>query len=467
MFKLSFIYLGSFCFILSLLSFFNIIYSYYFEIHYNIEIYIYTLVISLIFSLLYFLKKKEFKKISVYEKIIAVTSGYLILPIIISIPYYFGFNYLSFYDSYFEAISGFTSTGFTVFENVKYLDQSLLLWRSTSQWFGGLYFLISILFLIDIYDENYKKILTNFISLDIDEIIKQSIKIALVYTTITLFLFIIYKVINLRSFDAFNLSLTVISSGGFLIVNDISEILQSNYQIYIFSLSMLISFFGIFLPYNVFFLKKKELLVFTEDYYLFTYLTFLVGLFFIFFNQDNNFAITFFSVISSISNIGISFGSLTQNNFLFLVLVIIGGSLVSTSSGLRFFKIFLLTKFSLNGLVSHAKPKHILLNKVLFSKVKIESNDISKYFFTVIIFILSFMLLVSLLTLFNINFTIAFKLSILTLMNTVNSSLYGLENLNFFEFSPPLKFILILFMIIGRIEFISILILIKKFVFKN
>ena len=64
------------------------------------------------------------------------------------------------------------------------------------------------------------------------------------------------------------LSLTVISSGGFLIVNNISEILQSNFQIYIFSLSMLISFFGILLPYNILFLKKKDLLVFTEDYYL-------------------------------------------------------------------------------------------------------------------------------------------------------------------------------------------------------
>ena len=52
-------------------------------------------------------------------------------------------------------------------------------------------------------------------------------------------------------------------------------------------------------------------------------------------------------------------------------------------------------------------------------------------------------------------------------MNTVNSNLYGLENVNFNEFTFLLKAILIIFMIIGRIEFISILILIKKFVFKN
>ena len=467
MFKLSFFYIGSFSFILSILSFFNIIYSYYFEILYNIEIYTYTLIITLIFSLPFFIKKNEYKKFSIYEKIIAVASGYLILPLIISIPYYFGVNYLSFVDSYFEAVSGFTSTGFSIFENVKYLDQSLLIWRSTSQWFGGLYFLISILFLIDLYDDNYKKILTNFISLDVNEIIKQSTKILFVYTSITLLLFILYKIINLRSFDAFNLSLTIISSGGFLTVNNISEILQSNYQIYIFSCSMLISFFGILLPYNVIFSRKKDLLVFTEDYYLLVYLVSLIGIFFIFFNQDNNFSITLFSLISSISNIGFSFEVNNQDNFIFLILIIIGGSLVSTSSGLRFLKIYILTKFSLNELVSHTKPKHILLNKVLFSKVKIDSSDINKYFFTVIIFILSLLILVSLLTLFNIKFENSFKIGILTLMNTVNSSLYGLNDLNFTQFSTPLKSILILFMIIGRIEFISILILIKKFVFKN
>ncbi len=107
MFKLSFIYIGSFCFILSLLSFFNIIYSYYFEILYNIEIYIYTLIISLIFASLFFVKKNELKKISIYEKIISVAAGYLILPLIISVPYYFGLSNLSFLNSYFESVSGF------------------------------------------------------------------------------------------------------------------------------------------------------------------------------------------------------------------------------------------------------------------------------------------------------------------------------------------------------------------------
>ena len=172
-----------------MLSFFNIIYSYYFEILYNIEIYTYTIIISLIFSSLFFLKNNEIKKISLYEKIFAVASGYIILPLIISIPYYFGLNNVSFINSLFEAVSGFTSTGFSIFENVKYLDQSLLLWRSTSQWFGGLYFLISILFLIDIYDDNYKKILTNFISLDVNETITSSKNAFCIYISYTSIIF--------------------------------------------------------------------------------------------------------------------------------------------------------------------------------------------------------------------------------------------------------------------------------------
>ena len=86
MFKFSLIYIGSFCFVLSVLSFFNIIYSYYFEIFNNIEVYSYTLLISLFFSSLFFLKKNKFKKISIYEKIISVVLGYFVLPGIINSP---------------------------------------------------------------------------------------------------------------------------------------------------------------------------------------------------------------------------------------------------------------------------------------------------------------------------------------------------------------------------------------------
>ena len=142
--RFSFIYIGSFLLLLSIFSFFNIIYSYYFNIFLNIDSYTYTFLISLILGLFtIFFKKIKFKKILIFEKIITVLFGYFLFPLIISIPFYLSLYSISFLDCYFEAISGFTSTGFTVFDNIKQIDTSLILWRSASQWIGGLYFLFS------------------------------------------------------------------------------------------------------------------------------------------------------------------------------------------------------------------------------------------------------------------------------------------------------------------------------------
>ena len=88
-------------------------------------------------------------------------------------------------------MSGLTGTGFSIFDNIKYLDPTLILWRSSSQWIGGLYFLFSIIFLIDIYDESFKKSLTNFISFNSSEVFKQATKIFFLYSGLTLLIFII------------------------------------------------------------------------------------------------------------------------------------------------------------------------------------------------------------------------------------------------------------------------------------
>ena len=83
------------------------------------------------------------------------------------------------------------------------------------------------------------------------------------------------------------------------------------------------------------------------------------------------------------------------------------------------------------------------------------------------ILFLSLFVLTSLLTISGIEFENSFKLSILTLMNTVNSSTYGLENLNFSSMTTITKYCLMLFMVIGRVELITVLIILKKFLFKN
>ena len=176
----------------------------------------------------------------------------------------------------------------------------------------------------------------------------------------------------------------------------------------------------------------------------------------------------FLSIISSISNFGFSLKNSPSNlSFIFLILVIVGGSFFSTSSGIRFIKIYSLFKFSINELMSHTRPKHVYINRLSFSDFKIDQFDINRYFLSLLIFILSFLFLTLLLTISGIDSESSFKLSILTLMNTVNSTMYGLSDFNFEVLSNITKLYLIFFMIIGRVELITLLIIIKKFLFKN
>ncbi len=468
MFGLRIKYLSFFFVLISILSFFNVVYSYYLNLYLNLNTYYVSLVTSLTIALIFYKFERIQLKTTIFDKILTVFFGYILIPIVLSLPFYFSIYNLTFLDAFFEAISGFTSTGFTIFDNIKHVDQSLILWRSSIQWIGGLYFLFSIIYLIDIYDESFKKSLTNYLSFNSSEILKQSAKIFLLYCGITFFLFIVLNLMSIRAFDSLNLAFTIISSGGFLPSNELSNILKNNTQIIIFSLLLLFSYFSIFFSYNLLFIKKKSMNFFYEDLHLIFYYLIIVLIFFLFFTFNNNFSINLLSLSSSMSNIGFSLDTnQSKLNFIYLILVIIGGSFFSTSSGLRFIKIYSLFKYSINQILSFSRPKKIFMNKLLFTKINFDFKEINKYFLTVLIFILSLFILTTLLSLSQIDFESAFKLSILTLMNTVNSNAYGLADFEFYNLHYFTKYCLILFMIIGRIELLTVLIIGKKFLFKD
>ena len=465
--KSSTVYLGIFLLLISLLSFFNIVYSYYFNLYLNLDSYFPSLFLSLLLGLFLIFYKFGNIKFDTINKIFFVIIGYLLLPLIISLPYYFSIYNISFINSYFEAVSGFTSTGFTIFDNIKHLDQSLVIWRSTSQWIGGLYFLFSIIILIDIFDKNLKNSLTNYLSFNSSEFIRQLSKVFLLYCFLTIIIFLLLKIINFRNFDAFNFALSIISSGGFKSVNEINYLLNKNYKIIVFSFTLLFSFFSIFFSYNIVFYRKKNLNFFTEDFYLFVYLVLIAFIFFIFFSEKN-FSYYLLSICSSVSNIGIFFSDENSNlYFLYFIMVIIGGSFFSTSSGIRLFKIYTLIKFSINELLSHTKPKHVLLSKVIFDTNKVDYDVINKYFLSILVFIISLTTIASLLSITGISFIQSFKLGMLTIMNTVNSSLYNIEYFDFNNINVMSKSLFIIFMIIGRVEFLALILIFKKYLFKN
>ena len=202
-----------------------------------------------------------------------------------------------------------------------------------------------------------------------------------------------------------NLAFTIISSGGFLPVNELSSIFKENSQVIILSLLMLLSFFSIFFTYNLIFLKNKNINFFYEDLHLIIYFIIVVTIFFLFFSFNTDFSNNLLSISTSISNIGFSLETKQSNLVLiFLILVIIGGSFFSTSSGLRFIKIYSLFKYSLNQILSFSRPKNIFMNKLIFTKINFDFNEINKYFLSILIFIFSFFILTILLSLGGINF---------------------------------------------------------------
>ena len=136
-------YLGFFCIPIGFLAFLNILYSSYFNYFLNFDSYVLTLFISFFVGLFLILYgKNSDKKIDFQEQLLLIILIYIFSSVLISIPYYLSNYQIPFVNAIFESISGITGTGFSIFDNIKYLDPTLIIWRSSSHWIGGLFFLI-------------------------------------------------------------------------------------------------------------------------------------------------------------------------------------------------------------------------------------------------------------------------------------------------------------------------------------
>ena len=468
MFRSTFLYLGIFTIFVSIFSLLNILFCYYFDTSLNIQVYFGCLLVSLFLGATFIFFNKKFLnvKVNFFEKLFLVIAGFFYFPLLISMPYYLSIYDISFINSYFEAISGFTSTGFTMFENAKGIDEPLLIWRSGSQWLGGLYFLCSLFLLAESPKIKIKNIYTNYEGVNLSEIRNQYTKVLLIYFLLTVLVFILLTYSGIRLFEGFNLSMTITSAGGFIPTNFLSEIVRSENQKLIFSFSMLIPFFNLYLIYNMI-SGDRSLINNKEDLYLLILLLFVLITTYIFFSNIFGFSSILFAVLSSLSNIGLGLDNQFSNlSFLFLILAIIGGSSFSTSSGLKFIKLYTLFKFSLKEIYLLVKPLYVSSNTLFLSKNKIKDEEINIYFLSIVFFISSLFILSGILSFEQINFKDSLTLSILTITNTVNSNNYNLSEFYFLDINITSKISLMLFMIIGRVELLGFLILIKKFFFK-
>ena len=460
--------LGLFCFPISFLSFINILYSSYFDYFLSIDAYFTTLLFSLSIGigLLYF-GKNSIKVISFIEQLFLIISVYFLTAILIAIPFYLSNYQVTFLNSFFEAISGLTGTGFSIFKDIKYLDPTLILWRSSSQWIGGLYFLFFLILIFTNKKFNYKMTSLTYVSennYNSKENIKDNLlKIFIYYSLLSFGLFFLLNTSDIRLFNSLNLSMTLISSGGFLPTNSLNNIISSNFQKIIFIFSFFITLFNFYLIFNIF---DKKILIrdHKEDLYLFLISLILIML--IYFNSNNGLDLIL-SILSSLSNSGLTLIESNNLNLYFLFITIIGGSLISNTSGIKLARFYILLKITSAEIIKLISPNSIVNKTIFDSGRKITDENVKISFLIFISFFLSLFILSSFLILDNIGFEKSFKLSILTLTNTVNSEMFGLDNLNFASLLTSSKISLIIFMIIGKIELISVFLIFKKILFKD
>ena len=461
-------FLGLFCFPISFLSFVNILYSSYFDYFLSIDAYFTTLLISLIvgYGLLYYGRDSQ-KKINYIEQILLIIIVYFLTALLISIPFYLSNNQVTFINSFFESISGLTGTGFSTFKNIKYLDPTLILWRSSSQWIGGLYFLFFLIIVFSNKKFNYKMISLTYSgdsSYSSQENIKNNIfKIFIYYCILSFLIFLLFNISGIRLFNSLNISMTLISGGGFLPTDSLNNIIQSNFQKIIFIISLLIAMLNFYLIFNIF---NKKILTreHKEDLYIFLLSIILVIL--VYFNNNSGFDLII-SVISSLSNSGLTLIESDQLSLYFLFITIIGGSLISNTSGIKLTRFYILLKIASSEIIKLISPNSVINKTIFGSEKKITDDNVKISFLIFISFFLSLFILSSFLVLDNIGFEKSFKLSILTLTNTVNSELFDMEILNFANLLTTSKISLIIFMIIGKIELISIFLIFKKIIFKD
>jgi len=462
-------YLSLFCFPVSFFSFINILYASYFDYFLSIDTYFITLTISLVLGIcfLYYGKKSQ-KNINFIEQLILIIFTYILTSFLISIPFYLSNYQVTFLNSIFEAISGLTGTGFSIFKDIKYLDPTLILWRSSSQWIGGLFFLFFLIIIFSNKSFNYK--MTNFTysgdnNFNTEENVKDNIiRIFIIYSILSIGILSLLNLSGVRLFNSLNLSMSLVSGGGFLPTETLNKIITTNIQKIILIFSFLVSLFNFYLLFNLF--NKKTLIKeHKEDLYLLVIS--IAFCFLIYFNKYDALDIII-SVTSSLANSGLTLLESDNNlSLYFLLISIIGGSIVSNSSGIKLTRFYILLKITSAEIIKLISPNSIINKTIFGSDKKISDEHVKISFLIFISFFLSLFILSSLLVVDNIGFEKSFKLSILTLTNTVNSEMFNMHNINFSNLLTSSKISLILFMIIGKIELISFFLIFKKILFKD
>ncbi len=157
--------------------------------------------------------------LTIQQAFILTTATWAVLPLFGAIPFMFGATEARFVDAYFEAISGLTTTGSTVFSGLDDLPKGILLWRGILQWLGGLGIVIVAMLFLPIMRVGGMQYFKSEGFDTLGKVLPRALDIAQgllnVYVGLTLIAVIVYMALGMSGFDATVHAFTSVSTGGF------------------------------------------------------------------------------------------------------------------------------------------------------------------------------------------------------------------------------------------------------------
>ena len=429
--------------------------------------------ITLVFGVLFVLSNLDYeKKINLKQAFLLTTLSWLTIAIFGSLPFYFSDLNISFTDSFFESMSGLTTTGSTIISNLELAPKSVLLWRALLQWLGGIGIIVMAITLMPIMNIGGMllfKVLNTDSSEEILPSSKEiSLKLILIYFVLTFLCALAYKIFGMGYFDSLTHSMTTIATGGFSNYNE-SIGHFNNVKIEITAMLFIILGSLPFIAYIKFLNGNRK--VFLNDSQIKTFIkliifSILILFFYLFIKIEdfslNDFRYISFNSISILTGTGYVTGKFDQwgsfSLFFFLILMFIGGCAGSTTCGVKIFRIQILYKFIINQLKKIIFPRGIFV-------IKYENNNVNDKFLASIIsfiylYILLFFLITALLSLSGLDFITSISGAATSISNVGPGlgSVIGSSG-NFSTLPDFSKWILSAGMLLGRLELFAILVL--------
>jgi len=436
----------------------------------TILIFSFCVILCALFGLFTNMFVPHFPVINTKEGISIVVLGWFLVCLLGAIPYLLWGGEFSLINAWFESVSGFTTTGSTILNDIESLPKSILFWRSATHWIGGLGIIIFAILILP-GKESRGHILLNT---ELSEIAKQTFNFSgrkilrmlfIVYVGLTLAETILLTVFGMSLFDAVNHSFATVATGGFSTKN-LSIAYYDSVPIEVtIMIFMVLSGLHFGLLFQTFAFGPRNILRSTVAKYFIIVL--ISGVLLVTLNLYLNgygsflYSLRFasFQVISLGSTTGFATADSAHWPFFSILLLIYFtiqcACIGSTSGGLKFDRIVIFFKTLSKQIKKTLHPQAIIIKKI--DTQSISDNLENQTLVFIILYLLIIFVSTGLLTLMDVDILSAFSGAAATIGN-VGPGFERVSSLgNFHNIPSAGKFIYTCNMLIGRLEIFNIL----------